>query len=83
MKYAVIAALLVTIGFLADRLAREENQRHALLTGACPRPDTTADGKGAEAWQCLATIQTRPSWLWQVYVGVTESLPPVALTSPD
>lgn len=36
MKYAVIAALLVAIGFLADRLAREENQRNALLTAPAP-----------------------------------------------
>lgn len=81
MKILVIIVLALVIAFMADRLARLENQRWALEAGFCPPPtsrDPTAD---TAARACLESIQTRPTWLWQAYEGLTAPLPVVPLKS--
>ncbi|MEP7241928.1 MAG: hypothetical protein ABI697_13675 [Devosia sp.] len=71
VRAALIVVLLVVVAVLADRVAREENQRDALATGACAVGDDA----------CLATIQTRSAWGWQLYYGLTAALPGVDWTS--
>ena len=77
VRYAVIVVLLVFVAVLADRVAREENQRYAMLQGMCRQvgsPDLADLG-------CLNAVQTRSSWAWQVYHGVTDQIPAVDWTS--
>jgi hypothetical protein len=66
VKNIVIVGLLAMLAFTANRLAEVENQRYALLLNMCPGkhgllPDS----------RCLATVQTRTSWLWNLYYGLT------------
>ena len=74
IRSAAIVVLLVFVAVLADRVVREENQRDALAQGLCqssaqPNPD------------CLATVQTRSAWAWQLYYGVVGQLPQVPWTT--
>ena len=76
MKNVVILTLAAMVVFLADRLAREENQRYALLLGMCAPKDPA--GLLID-FACLDRTQTRTSWFWQVYAGITDPLAPVPL----
>lgn len=63
---AVVFVLLVIIGFMANQLVVIENQRYALMVGMCkstslPVPDVN----------CLSRVETRTSWLWHLYYGLT------------
>ena len=78
IRSAIIVVLLVFVAVLADRVAREENQRDALAQGMCRLPG----GDNAIDLTCLSNVQTRASWGWQLLYGVTEPLPPVSWTSP-
>lgn len=80
MKNAVIVVLALVVVFLADRLVRTENQRYALLVGVCKQPDPASP---ASAFQCLESIQTRTSWFWHLYYGVTNHLPAVPVLGSD
>jgi hypothetical protein len=77
MKIATIAVLLLLVAFLADRVARIENQRYALSSNICKFDPA----KPAVQWDCLEKIQTRSSWLWQLYYAMTDHVPPVQLTN--
>jgi hypothetical protein len=62
---AVALVLLLVVGYMAHQLAVVENQRYALALGMCksavlPAPD----------FHCLSTVQTRTSWLWNLYYGL-------------
>lgn len=70
-RYATIVVLLVIVAVLADRVAREENQRDALASGACAARDAA----------CLGTVQTRSAWGWQLYHGLVGPLPGVDWTT--
>jgi len=70
IRSAIIVVLLVLVAVLADRVAREENQRYALAQGYC-------QSAGQVDTECLATVQTRSSWAWQLYHGVIDQLPQV------
>lgn len=77
VRNALIVVLLVAIAVLADRVVREENQRYALLLGMCIQegPVVLPD------FECLDTVQTRTSWLWHLYYGITDPIPRVDWTS--
>lgn len=49
---------------LAAALARVENQRYAMQLGMC---------KDIPGWnhKCLDAVETRTSWLWHLYYGIT------------
>ena len=77
VKTVIIVLLVVLCGFLADRVVREENQRYALLVGMC-----TAQGPlDVPDFDCLEDVQTRTSWLWQLYYAVKDPLPSVPWSS--
>ena len=80
IRYAVIVVLLVVVGVLADRVAREENQRYALMLNACPEKRTDPSLQLLD-FQCLDKVQTRTAWAWHLYYGLTEPLPQVPWTS--
>lgn len=61
MRNAVVIVLFVLVAFLAHRVAALENQRYALQVGMCERTSIT----------CLDTVQTRTSWLWNFFYGIT------------
>ena len=66
MKNAVIVVLLMAVVLLSARLVAIENQRYAAALGICP-------GKLVPHIQdlsCLATVQTRTSWLWHLLYAV-------------
>jgi hypothetical protein len=65
MKVLVVV-LLVALGFMAHQLAVVENQRYALALGMC-----TSETLPGPDFRCLSTVQTRTSWLWNLYYGVT------------
>ena len=73
IRYAIIVVLLVFVAVLADRVVREENQRQALFLGMCihPGPVYLPD------LECLDKVQTKTSWAWHLFYGVTEPLPQV------
>jgi hypothetical protein len=79
IRYAVIVGLVLVVGLLADRLVRTENQRYALFLGSCKDEDPL---KLLEFFRCLDTVQTRTAWVWHLYYGVTDPLPPVPISSP-
>lgn len=81
MKVLTIIVMTLAIAFMADRLAREENQRWALEAGFCPPPTSRNATADTAARACLETVQTRPTWLWQAYEGLTTPLPAVPLKS--
>jgi hypothetical protein len=74
IRGAIIVVLLVGVAVLCDRVAREENQRYALEQGYCK-------ASGQIDSNCLATVQTRSAWGWQLYYGVLNQLPQVAWTA--
>jgi hypothetical protein len=74
IRSAIIVVLLVIVAVLADRVAREENQRYALEQGYC-------QAAGQPDAECLATVQTRSAWAWQLYDGVVGQMPQVPWTS--
>lgn len=71
IRGAVIVVLLVLVAVLADRVAREENQRVALQSGVCAGADQ----------DCLNNMQTRTSWALQFLHGLIDPLPQVPWTS--
>ena len=75
MKNAVIVVLLLFCGYLADRLVRAENQRYALSIGMCAEGPMQA--AGLPDLKCLSTVQTRTSWVWHLWYGLTDPLPAV------
>jgi len=77
MKNAVIVVLALAAVFLTDRLARVENQRYVLALGLCePRtPDVL------QFYRCVEGKQSRTSWFWQAYYGITTPIPAVPLSS--
>lgn len=77
VRYAVIVVLFVFVAVLADRVAREENQRYAMLQGMCRQ----AGSSDLPDIACLNSVQTRASWAWQLYYGVTDPIPAVDWTS--
>jgi hypothetical protein len=74
IRSAIIVVLLVFVAVLADRVAREENQRDALAQGLC-------QSAGQPAADCLANVQTRSAWAWQLYYGLINQLPQVPWTT--
>ena len=74
MKTAIIAALVLLTGFLADRLVRVENQRYALAGNLCKFDP-------AQQWKCLEDVQTRTSWFWHLYYAMSDHVPSVPLLS--
>jgi hypothetical protein len=79
MKNLTILALLLALLFMADRLVRTENQYYALLVGSCK---ASADHP-RQLGDCLRKVQTRTSWFWHLYYGLTQSLPAVPLWTND
>jgi len=77
VRYAIIVVLLVFVAVLADRVAREENQRYAMLQGMCRQPGPVEPTDAG----CLNRVQTRVSWAWQLYHGVTDPIPAVGWTN--
>jgi hypothetical protein len=67
---------MALVVFMADRLAREENQRQALVLGSCQSADPATTAASAD---CLEHVQTRSNWFLQVWHGATERLPAAAL----
>lgn len=67
MKNALIFALVMALGIVSYRLAHVENQRYALLVGMCQQDDANPRG----LVDCLRTAQTRTSWAWHLYYGLT------------
>ena len=66
MKNIMIVVLVVGLGFVSYRLAEVENQRYALVTGAC-EIDTSLP-----TWvACLEDVETRTSFWWNLYYGLT------------
>ncbi|MGK7871501.1 hypothetical protein [Falsiroseomonas sp. E2-1-a20] len=61
----VLSGLLI---FVAARLVRVENQRYALLTGMCR---SSLDVRLPDL-RCLRTVETRTSWGWHLYYGLTD-----------
>ena len=74
IRGAIIVVLLVFVAVLCDRVVREENQRNALEQGLC-------QSTGQLDADCLATVQTRSAWAWQLYYGVINQLPQVPWTT--
>jgi hypothetical protein len=70
-----VVLLTVLVLFLADRLVRVENQRYALMTGLC-EIDHAAPRR---LFECLEKAQTRTSWFWHLYYGITSDDPAVPL----
>ncbi len=66
MKNFLIVALVAVTIILAWRLAEVENQRYALLLNMCPGRVTPS----APDFECLKRVQTRTSWLWNLYYGL-------------
>jgi len=71
VRIAIIVVLLVFVAVLADRVAREENQRYAMALGMCRGATDVPDPT------CLDKVQTRSAWAWQLFYGVTGPLPAV------
>ena len=74
IRSAIIVVLLVAVAVLSDRVVREENQRYALEQGLC-------QSAGQLDRDCLATVQTRSAWGWQLYYGIINQLPQVPWTA--
>jgi len=70
-----VVLLSVLALFLADRLVRVENQRYALIIGLCKMDDAAP----RSSFECLDRVQTRTSWFWHLYYGVTDEVPAVPL----
>jgi len=66
LKNALIVALALTVGIFAARLVHVENQRYALIVGMCRGPNLVPD------LSCLETVETRTSWLWHLFYGLTD-----------
>ena len=62
LKNAAIAFLLFAVVFLAFRVVHLENRNYAMQTGLCEPAD----------FECLETVQTRTSWLWNLFYGITD-----------
>ena len=77
MKSVIIIVLLVMCGYLADRLVRTENQRYALFLNMCE--EQRFPELDLPDFKCLDAVQTRTSWVWQLFYGLTEPMPPVPL----
>jgi len=67
MNDVVIALLVVALAFVSYRLAAVENQRYALELNMCPSPH----GLLLPDLKCLKTVQTRTSWVWNLYYGLS------------
>ena len=67
MRNVLIAVLLAALAFTSYRLTIVENQRYALLVGMC----STGSEPPIDA-KCLMNVQTRTSWLWHLYYGLTD-----------
>lgn len=79
MRTFIIFVLIAALVFVSDRLVRIENQRYALIVGMCQR-----DGERLPVGldrECLQAVQTRTSWAWQLYYGLTNPVPSVPLRS--
>jgi hypothetical protein len=74
VRYAVIVVLLVFVSVLADRVAREENQRYALTLGMCRQPGAL----DLPSFECLGKVQTRTGWIWHLWYGIMDPLPQVS-----
>jgi hypothetical protein len=68
MKTALILVLSGLLVFVAARLVHVENQRYALLTGMCR---SSLDAKLPNL-RCLRAVETRTSWGWHLYYGLTD-----------
>lgn len=62
---AATIALAVLVIWLAISLVRVENERYALSVGMCRDQST-----GMADPSCLATVESRTSWLWHLLYGM-------------
>jgi hypothetical protein len=62
MRAALILILAALVVWGAFRIADLERQRYALSTGLCAAFDPA----------CLAAVQPRTSWAWNLYYGLIE-----------
>lgn len=67
MKNFIIVALAAALAFTSVRLAHVENQRYAMLLGICGESDVT----NFKRFDCLDKVETRTSWVWNLYYGLT------------
>jgi hypothetical protein len=61
---ALVIVLALAVTFLSYRVVHIENQRYAMQLGMC-------SGPSVPDLKCLETVQTRTSWLWHLFYGVT------------
>ena len=66
MKNLILLFLVAAVAVLCLRLSHVENHRHALLLGMC-RADVTL---GVPDLACLSKIESRRSWLHNLYAGI-------------
>jgi hypothetical protein len=67
MRNLLLALSLAACVFLAHRVVHLENQLYAMVTGLCTHTELLTLRS-----DCLGTVQTRTSWLWHLYYGVTD-----------
>lgn len=67
-KNILIAALGALVLWESRTIIRIENQRYAMAVGLCRN---TADPTLPSDTNCLASVQTRTSWAWHLYYGLT------------
>jgi hypothetical protein len=66
MKSTLIVILSAAVVVLTARLVYVENKRYALQVGMCR---SAPPGTGVD-YKCLATVETRTSWLWHLYFAL-------------
>lgn len=66
-RWDLLLAIAVIV-VLAAALVRVENQRYAMQVGMCKDNPTFPLGWD---YKCLATVETRTSWLWHLYYALT------------
>lgn len=71
MRVLLIVCLSAALFYCCQRLVEVENQRYALLLGMCQRQDLIV----LHDLGCLAKVETRTSWTWNLYYGLFGNLP--------
>ena len=56
--------------WLSLSLVKVENQRYALIVGMCNMKDTSPELRLID-YQCLSKVETRTSWIWHLFYGLT------------